>query len=210
MVKSIINIDNFISFFNTLEQNRFGLISFIITTVISLSGWVVFLYERWTAGPRIKGKVLTVITGKLDKPKPLTSFLVYLYITNLRNNSVHILEYGMEVEYDKGFQRLERVYGIDNVPNWTFTDNNGKEIVISDFKNKLIYKNRNPVQYGELYCGFILFAGKNELYNNKAKRFRITCTDALGNKHKFTSTPKEFCNLYLLQELAGIVFPKII
>ena len=184
---------------------------FIITAIIGLSGWVKFVYDRWTSKPRIEGKILNVMIGRMPNPeqqgKYLTSFLVFLYLTNLRKSSVHMLDYEIEIDPGQGFERLKRVYGIDKNSEWAFFDSSGEKVDIKNFQNNLIYKKPNPVEFGSLYLGHILFAGEESLYKKKIKRYKVTCIDALGGKHRFVSTPKEFCNLYLLQELAGIKFP---
>jgi hypothetical protein len=180
----------------------------IISLIVAFSGWAVFLYERFTESPRIKGKIINVISGRwLIHGKELTSFLVYLYITNQHRNSVHILDYELEADFGKGFQNLERVYMIDNSKKWTFLDPKGEEIVIPNFKENLIYKTYKSVQFGEICKGFILFAGNKQLYGINAKKFRVTCLDVFGRRHQFISTPEQFFNLNLLLEMTEIKLP---
>lgn len=178
----------------------------LLGILIGLSGWAAFAYERITAGPRLRGRILTVIAGQADLPNErVTTFLVYLYITNLRNHSVHVLDYEMEIDFGEGFKRLRRWYGADSIRSFKFTDPSGKEIVIPDFQEKLIYKNSASIGFGQLYSGFILFAGDVDLYTKKAKRYRVICIDALGKRHQFTS--RELGNLNLLQEMTGMIIP---
>ena len=35
-------------------------------------------------------------------------------------------------------------------------------------------------------------------------KYRLTCIDAFDNRHIIKSTPKQFVNLLLLQDIAGI------
>ncbi|HSE61195.1 MAG TPA: hypothetical protein VLA88_02785 [Candidatus Saccharimonadales bacterium] len=179
----------------------------LLTALIGLSGWAIFAYERFTAGPRLVGRALAIMMGRVSLQEgEFATYLAYLYITNLRNHSVHIFDYEMEADFGEGYIRLQRAYGIDTIPSYTFTDSVGRTIQIPDFQSKLIYKNSNPVGFGQNYRGFILFLGDVELYRKPVKSFRISCIDALGKRHRFNPT-QQSGNLNLVQEMTGMVVP---
>lgn len=183
----------------------------LLPYMFALSGWVTFLYNWFTNKPKIKGRIFNVITGDMPDPsdptKSLTAFNVYLYLTNIRKNTIHILDYELEVDLGKGFIKTERVYGAHKVPNWTFTSQT-HNMKIPDYPNKLITAKAKPLEQGIPLHGFVLFASRetSKMFKGNVKRFKVTCIDALDNRHEITSTPKELPNIYLLQDLAGIEF----
>ncbi len=71
----------------------------------------------------------------------------------------------------------------------------------------MIYKDNKPVEYGKPLYGLILFGSeKPRSYFNGIKKYRITCIDVFGKRHKITSTPDRLrkWNLYLSSELFGL------
>ena len=183
----------------------------LLPYIIALSGWATLTYNWFTSKPKIKGRIFNVITGDMPDPsdptKNLTAFNVYLYLTNIRKNTIHILDYELEVDLGEGYTKTERVYGAHTVANWTFTSPT-HDMKIPDYPNKLITAKAKPLEQGVPLHGFALFASKepSEKFKGNVKRYRVTCIDALNNRHKITSYPKQFPSLYLLQDLAGIEF----
>jgi hypothetical protein len=178
---------------------------------VSVSGWTTFGYQIITSKPKINGQIFNVIIGQIDNldnsGEKLTSFLVYLYLTNERKNSVHILDYELEVDTGSGFEKLLRVYGVQNTPNWSFSSETN-QIEIPDFNKKLIYAENKPVEYGAPLCGFVVFASKNPqnsyIDSLGTNKYRVTIIDAFQEKHVIIASADKFPNLFLLQDLAGI------
>ena len=186
----------------------------IISLVFGFSGWVTFIYTWITNKPNVKGRIFTVITGQMPSPEnpleSLTTFNIYLYLTNTRKNIIHILDYELEVDTGKGFEKVDRVFGANLIPNWNFTSQT-HTVIINDYPKKLITANAKPLEQGIPLHGFVLFASKKpmEMFQNHVKRYKITCIDALNNRHLVISRPKDFPNLYLVEDLAGIrLIPK--
>ncbi len=184
----------------------------IIALLIALSGWGKVLYDYITSKPKIRGRVFQVMRGQMNHPQrseeQLATFLTYLYLLNTRKNSIHILDYGLEVKIKNNWIRLDRVYGIHNIPNMSFLDPSGQEIKIKNFSENLIYKKSVPVEYGKPLHGWILFVGDASLYTEDISEYRLTCIDAYKKHHVIKTKPKEFENIYLLQDLADISIPK--
>ena len=185
----------------------------VISILVALSGWGKIIYDWFTSKPKIKGQIFNVIIGDMPDPndptRTLTTFNLYLYLTNTRKNTVHILDYELEVDTGDGYEKVERVYGAHKVQNWSFHSET-YNIKIPDYPKKLITAQAKPVEYGIPLHGFVLFASRkpSKLFKQHIKRFRVTCIDAFGNRHKIVSS-KQFPNLYLLQDLAGIeITPK--
>ncbi len=182
-----------------------------LSVMVALSGWAKFFYDMFTNKPKIDGRVFNVIIGIMPHPnipnKTLTSFLVYLYLTNKRKNSAHILNYELEIDLGEGFKEVDRVYGIQNVQNWGFSSQT-HSIDIPNLAEKLIYSKVKPVEYGSINQGFVLFASpkpQSDFINaGKAVTYKVTCLDVFGNRHKIVSSPDKFMNLFLLQDMAGI------
>lgn len=161
----------------------FEIIKWILATVIDLSGWTTLLYNWFTSKPKIKGQIMNVMSGDMQDPEnpsqTITGFAVYLYLTNARKKTVHILDYELEIDRGAGYERMLRIYGAHKIRNWSFSSE--KEIwKIPDFSKKLITAHAKPVKYGVPLHGFVLFASKepHDTFKEHVKRYRVTCVDA--------------------------------
>ncbi|MFA5914336.1 MAG: hypothetical protein WC830_12335 [Burkholderiales bacterium] len=179
--------------------------------LLALSGWGKVAYDYVTARPRIRGRIFNVMRGQMKDPRnatrTLTSFVTYLYTVNTRRNSMHLLDFELEIFFDGKWVRLDRVYGIHNVQNLGFNAPDGTEIKIENFSKNLIYRKNEPVDYGKPLHGWIVFAGDASLHTADIAEYRVSCIDAYRKKHVFVTAPKDFENLYLLQDMAGIAIP---
>lgn len=181
----------------------------LLGILVALSGWATFLNERLTSKPKIKGQILNVMTGTMVKPnnstKRWTVFMVYLYLLNTRKNQVHMLNYELEIDVGKGYEKVHRLYGLPNTQEWKF-DNPTMIIEIPDFIEKLIYTLNKPVEYGIALKGWIPFASEKpqDKYEKNVKKIKITCIDVFQKKHTIETQTKEFPDFAELQEIAGI------
>ena len=184
----------------------------LLGMLVALSGWGKVAYDYVTGRPRIRGRVFQVMRGQYQQstspPVTLTSFMTYLYLVNTRRNSIHVLDYELDVQVSGKWERLKRVYGIHNIQNLAFLAPDGAEIKISNFQENLIYRKNTAVEYGKPLHGWIVFAGDEALHHTDVARYRLTCVDAYRTKHVFETEPKDFENLFLLQDMAGIVIPE--
>lgn len=183
-----------------------------LTVIIALSGWGKVLYDYVETKPKIKGQVFQVMRGQMDDPrfpgKQLASFITYLYLVNQRRNTIHVLDYELEIEVQGKWHKLERVYGIHRVPNINFKDPTGQEIKISNFSDNLIYRKASPVGYGSPLHGWIVFAGDLQFHSAEISKYKLTCIDAFTGRHEIVTTSGKLANLYLLQDLADVQIPK--
>lgn len=179
---------------------------------LALSGWGKVLFDLWVANPRVKGRIFNIMRGQMPEPgvagQTLTSFVAYLYLVNTRKNSIHLLDFELEAKLNGRWQNLQRVYGIHNVENLTFSAPDGAPITVENFSENLIYRKNQAAEFGKPLHGWIVFAGPANLHTSEIQAYRLTCADAYGKKHVFTNTPKDFANLYLLQDMAGISIPE--
>lgn len=179
--------------------------------IVALSGWGKVLYDHITGRPRIRARVFQVMRGQFRRPAnaniTLASFVTYLYLVNTRRNSIHVLDYELEVEVGGEWERLDRVYGVHNIVNLGFLAPDGTEIQIEDFRNNLIYRKNVPVEYGKPLHGWIVFAGREALYQAQVTRYRVICVDAYRKRHVFETSSEQFENIFLLQDMAGIAIP---
>jgi hypothetical protein len=183
-------------------------IVFIVSTILALSGWSTLLYNWFTSRPKIKGQILNIMTAEWHNPQfgpPKTGIFACLYLINTRKNPVHILDYELEFDIGNGYQRALRVYGTQNIDQPSF-HSDISEITIPNFREKLIYSKNTPVEYGVPLHGFALFATDlpHATLMGKIRKIRVTCVDAFNNRHEIEATPKQFSNIYLLQDIAGI------
>ena len=179
---------------------------------LALSGWGKVAYDHITTRPKLRARVFQVMRGQWTQsstlPITLTSFITYLYLVNTRRNSIHVLDYEMEIKVRGTWQRLNRVYRVHGIQNLGFLAPDGTEIKIENFQSNLIYRKNLPVEYGKPLHGWIVFAGPEALYKAEVDRYRVTCVDAYRKKHTFETDPDGFENLFLLQDLADINIPE--
>jgi hypothetical protein len=178
----------------------------IISIFVSLSGWIVFLYDRATNLPRIKGSIIETISSTWVNEsfqKPVTCILVYLFIVNIRKNPVKVVDYDLEIDIGKGYERFIRVFGEINNPVF---NSNEYVIDIPDLNSKLIHTNTGILDYGIPVHGFLPFISKTMNLEEiiKMKKLKITCIDAFGKKHYIKSKPKRFRGIAYLQEISGM------
>gem|GEM_PF-1550084 len=178
--------------------------------ILALSGWTkVFLDQRSTK-PKIKGRVLQVMVGKMindkEKVKTLTTFTTYVYLLNSRRNQMHILDYQMEVKINKQWIQLSRLYSAESLDSLSFSDSDGEPIKIENFNSNLVYKKNEPTRQGVPLHGWIIFCGDSSLYEleENAKAYRLTCIDANLKKHIITTKVTKFQHLGLLKEMGNL------
>jgi len=179
----------------------------ILSYILAFSGWVKIINDWITNKPKIQGRIFNVLTarsGPPTLPEERTIFLLYLYITNARKNTVHILDYQLEIERNLGYERVDRVFGAHNIPEWTW-EQKDKTMIIPNFPQKLITVNAEPVAYGIPLHGWLLFASeKPQAEYDEVKKWKVTCVDAFKNKHCIVTRPDQFQSLSLLQDITGI------
>lgn len=184
-------------------------ITLIVTSAVGAAAWVKILYDHITSRPKLRGSIINVMTGSFNhQGQPRTGLIPYLYLTNLRRNQVHVLDYEMEVKTTVGWQRVDRIFGVvapGQAP--VFSGITGGSFSIEGFTDKLIWRDHTPVQYGLPHRGFLLFAGPPELHGAQVVKYRITCVDAFGRRHKVSVRPKDMRSPYLLTDLTGVMLP---
>jgi hypothetical protein len=162
----------------------------IIGFIIALSGWAKVIYDYVTSRPRIRGQVLQVMRGQMTDPrdgeKRLSAVIAYLHLVNKRRNTIHVLDYELEIKVGGAWVKLSRVYGIHNVKNF-FGALGGGNIEIQNFEGNLIYRQGKPVEYGQPLHGWIVFVGSENLHSADIAAFRLTCVDAFRKKHRFVT-----------------------
>jgi hypothetical protein len=182
----------------------------VIGFVIALSGWAKVLYDYVTSRAKIRGQVFQLITGQMNDPrtpgKRLEAFITYLYLVNKRRNTIHILDYELEVKVDDKWTRLGRVYGLHNVKS-SFGAIGGGNIEIKNFEDNLIYRKGKPAEYGQPLHGWIVFAGSEDLHGVDIAAYRLTCIDAFRKKQRFVTKKEELAPLYLLQDMEDVKTP---
>jgi len=188
-----------------------SLLTLIIATVATISGWVAFIYQYLSDRPKIKGKILQVMRGVFPNPEQpsekLTSFVLFLYLTNARKNAIHLSDYILEIDTGNGFERMKIVRGITN-QTVHFEYGQDGEVQIPDFNKGLIYKQSKPIGFGVPFYGYLMFGGDFKYFKADIRRYRITCVDVFDHKHKITTESKKFVDLFYLQEVFGIKIPK--
>jgi len=182
----------------------------IVSFIVALSGWAKVFYDYVASRPKIRGQVFQVMMGQMNDPnhkgKRLEAFVAYLYLVNKRRNTIHILDYELDVKVERKWVKLGRVYGIHNVKN-SFGALAGGNIEIKNFEENLIYRKNKPAEYGQPIHGWIVFVGPEELHDADVLVYRLTCIDAFRKKHCIDTKKEELGSLLLLQDMADIKMP---
>jgi len=188
-----------------------SILTIVIALVAAVSGWIAFFYQYYSDKPKIRGKILQVMRGTFQNPeKPsesLTTFVLFLYLTNARKNAIHLSDYILEIDTGDRFERMKMIRGITN-QTVHFGYEQGGEVQIPDFNKGLIYKQSKAVEFGTPFYGYLAFAGDLKYHKANIRRYRITCVDVFDHKHEITTEPKKFVDLFYLQEVFGIKIPK--
>lgn len=188
-----------------------SVLALVSATLATISGWVAFTYQYFSDRPKVRGKILQVMRGTFQNPEQqsekLTSFILFLYLTNRRKNAIHLSDYILEIDTGNGFERMKIIRGL-NTQHVHFAYWQGGEVQIPDFNKGLIYKQSKPVEFGVPFYGYLAFGGDFKYYKADIRRYRITCVDVFDHKHKITTEPKKFVDLFYLQEIFGIKIPE--
>jgi hypothetical protein len=184
----------------------------IIATAFALSGWAKVIFDHISARPKIRGRVFCVMNGRTTHPQyplvQLSSYMTYLYLYNMRHNSVHILDYEMELFIDRKWIPLSRYYGFHNLTNTEFSTEAGESIKFTDLKDRIINKKGLPAQYGIPVTGWLMFGGPIELFGKNTIKYRITCIDAYNKKHVFITNKYNLANINLVMEMEDLHVPE--
>lgn len=177
----------------------------IITAAAAISGWAAFVYKYFSERPKIKGKLLQVMRGRMRNPEnpseELTIFTLFLYLTNQRKNAIHLRDYSLEVDEGCGFEKTKILRG--DLSKLKFSSKGG-EIQFPNFEQSIIHKQSKPIQFGVPFYGYLIFGAHSKYYNAEIKRYRITCVDVFDHKHKITTKPDKFVDMLYLQEMFKI------
>jgi len=171
-----------------------------LALVFGFSGWFKVFLDYLSNKPKIAGQIINVFRGRADLGGGIaTTFVTYPYIHNLRKNSMHILDYRLRVEIEGVWIGVERVYGIENAPSFTFETIGGDPVEVPEFSKKLIYKKDAPVQHGVPLHGWLVFAGKIELYEKRITSYELTCIDVNKVEHTIRTKTDHMNDLLMVQ-----------
>ncbi len=176
--------------------------------LFAFSGWFKVYYDHISSKPKIAGRLLTSMNGKMDvKGRQYSSFVVYPYLVNARKNIVHILDYKLSIKLEDGWHVLTPTYGFHKVENFNFGSSNG-EIKISDFSKSLIYTKKDGVQQGIPLHGWLIFLGDEGFYGKAVISYKLICVDANLVEHEVLTKTKQLQPLPLVAQIANIEFPE--
>ncbi len=178
----------------------------IILFVGAVSGWIAVVITYLSGRPKIRGKILQVMRGTFPNPERrsevLTSFVLFLYLTNARKSPVHLVDYELQIDAGEGFQGMKIVRsGPDMAFHFEYS---GSELQIPDFNRRLLYRQGKSIVFGTPFIGFLMFGGDAKYYKSAIREFRLTCTDVFGHKHRVIAEPDEFRDLAYIQDMFGV------
>jgi hypothetical protein len=186
----------------------FQTLLYILLVIGGLSGWIALIFDRLSERPKIRGRILQVMRGQFQNPEnsveTLTSFTLFLYLTNTRKSRAHLIDYALSISTARfRFQKMKLGRGIP--PDMKFHFNyQGRELNIPDFTKRLLHRQSEAIEFGVPFIGFLLFGGDLKFYKADIRRYKMICTDVFGHKHKIVANPKRFENLLYIQDLFGV------
>lgn len=178
--------------------------------VIALSGWAKVLIDHVSARPKVHGRLINVMKGRIEIAANSfvgTSFMAYVYIVNARKSTVHVFDFELEADRGKGWERLRRFYSLNVLgDSFPFTAPSGEQLLIP-LTSTALQATRTVAEFGKPAHGWVLFAGELALLDSTIRRYRLTCIDANGKRHRAVQSPKEFADPQVLGELAQAQIP---
>ena len=181
----------------------------IFPYLVGLSGWASFAYNYLTSKPRIQGRILSHMSGEREHPskagEKITAFFIYLYLVNHRRNAIHIVDYELELDRGKGYEKMMRFYGLEKMKNWLFT---GDGVInhVPDFPSQVITAEAKPIALGNPLRGFVVFASEDahSTFMENVRKYRVTCIDAFGGKYRIETSPEKLPPINLIRELVDM------
>jgi len=135
----------------------------------------------------------------------MTSFTLFLYLTNLRKSPAHLIDHWLELKIGGIFSKYERVLIIrGNMSDLHFSDKDGKELTIPDLNQRLLNHQRTPIEFGTAFVGFLIFLGDLKFYQAKIRKYKLTSIDVFGHKHRIVVRPERFWDLGYIQDVFGV------
>jgi hypothetical protein len=199
---------------NLVDSAFFWAELFALTLSAILAILLTFIVQSYLSRPKVKGGVFGIVQGEwkshdytMETRKSF--FWPYVYLTNQHRNAVWPLDYEFEVDFGKGYVKLERQYGdISGVFPETISatisakgDSGSKPLKMQNLSKQLLYVKSKPIQYGDFLHGFVMFTGDRELQTQTIVRVKFTCIDAFGRRHTFEANQEKLLSLALFSEL---------
>lgn len=182
-----------------------------IDTIIAITSTVLLVIGGWTQfwdwlrnKPILKTNITLTIIGMMKTPQYglQTVFSFHLYVANKTNMTVHVMKFLFEFRERKSWYRKNKFLPLTKV-----VFSKGSKFSPYDFQTlfkfdvnleKDLMNIQQPVRYGEPHYGFILCTAKADVYHEYKSafdegrlEFRVTCVDALGNRHVSKIRQKE-------------------
>ena len=173
----------------TLPSVDFQTLLYILLVIGGLSGWIALIFDRLSEKPKIRGRIVQVMRGQFKNPEnpleTLTSFTIFLYLTNTRKSSAQLIDYALLIPSGRfRFQRMKILLGtLDNL----HFGYQGRELNIPDLNQRLLNHQTKPVELGASLTGFLIFLGDASYYKADIQKYRLICTDVFGRKHKIVN-----------------------
>jgi hypothetical protein len=168
----------------------------IITLILGLIIGLIPTVYQWRANlPKLDGRIITVATGEFENK---TVHTVFAFISNKRNIPVPIVDYSLDLIYDRKIQRDLRPKYL-KTKNLTLTFDKEKfqmNIPVGD--SYLLNKVNNLITPQNPMSGFVVFEGEN-YRDSTLKKAILTLEDGFGGKHKIETDATNFRSPELLK-----------
>ncbi len=158
----------------------------ILTITLALSGWGTIIYQNIQNKPKLKGEILIEIGSEITlKNKDILMFSPYIFLTNIRDNTVYIKSVSLVFEY-KGIEvRFEPDYTIRTTfPNMQAVDSIIGQTSFKEIANNSIFYKDLEVKYGCPLQGFISFPMDKKYESEISKsKYSLIITDIFGRDY---------------------------
>lgn len=179
------------------------MIDVIASITFGVVGWLLFSYKVYSERPKIEGRILAAWHGLQssfdNKNFNFTTYFVYPTISNSGTRPIHILDYQLEIDFGEGFEKIPRLYAVDQINNWKFDF-----LMIDGFEKKMIYLKDGKLSHGKLLHGFIVFGiNDSTFHQRKSIVYKLICIDVFNTKHEIVQLADSINDRLTFLQLSG-------
>jgi hypothetical protein len=178
------------------------MIKLTFTIFLGVSSILLFIYTYCRNQPRLSGKIISWILIPTHQSLSKNTLLLYPIIVNNSIQSNTPLAYDIFLKINTQFIQIPQFYGIEDSTNSNYfivSGPQGKTLFIPEIKQRLLYKNDNPIKSNHKIHGYLACALDTSINIEDITDIKIKFKDAFNNKFEinYSMSSKEELLLYL-------------
>jgi hypothetical protein len=168
---------------------------FALTLSAILAVVITFLVQSYLDRPKVRGNILNFISASITLEfldvrgkMSVTAVFPFLFLTNLHQSPISILDFVFEVDIGKGWLKMEKLITDEKfykeiLPRFLVLDAGDRLLRFPNLDKALLERKLKPINYGDYLHGFLTFASKASFLGTNIKRMRLTSIDVFQNRH---------------------------